>query len=206
MGLDDRVLRWDIPVSEDDHKFAQEICAGNQPVFVISPCSSQRFRNYRNWRWENYAEVARHLHERHGAKIVLTGAATEIETRFGAEIQKRAPGPLINLIGKTSLKQLLAVIEHADCVICPDSGPAHMAAAVDTPVIGLYATSNRWRTGPYFSQELVVDAYPEAVQAEFGKPVDSLRWGGRVRDENAMDLISVEDVLAKTDTVLKRST
>ena len=41
-----------------------------------------------------------------------------------------------------------------------------MATAVGTPVVGLYATSNRHRTGPYFSQHLVVDKYPEAVQRE----------------------------------------
>ncbi len=202
IGLTDRVLRWDIPVSAQDRQLAADICSGDQPVCVISPCSSQRFRNYRNWRWENYGEVTRYLHERYGAKIILTGAATEIEKQFGREIEKLAPGPVTNLIGRTSLKQLLAILGQAGLLICPDSGPAHMAAAVGTPVIGLYATSNRWRTGPYFSQDLVVDAYPQAVREEFGKPVEALRWGGRVRNKDAMDLIRVPDVLAKIDAVL----
>ncbi len=74
-----------------------------------------------------------------------------------------------------------------------------MATAVGTPVVGLYATSNRFRTGPYFSQHLVVDKYPEAVRREFGKPVEEIRWGRRVRDPDAMDLIRVEDVVAKLD-------
>ena len=79
----------------------------------------------------------------------------------------RGRGPLAaqNLIGKTTLKQLLAILARASVVLCPDSGPAHMATAVGTPVVGLYATSNRHRTGPYFSQHLVVDKYPEAVAA-----------------------------------------
>ena len=74
-----------------------------------------------------------------------------------------------------------------------------MATAVGTPVVGLYATSNRHRTGPYFSQHLVVDKYPEAVTREFDRPIDRLRWGQRVRDPAAMSLITVRDVTAKLD-------
>jgi heptosyltransferase I len=77
-----------------------------------------------------------------------------------------------------------------------------MATAAGVPVVGLYATSNRHRTGPYFSQRLVVDRYPEAVRQEFGKPVEALRWGERVRDPGAMDLIRVDDVIDRIDSVL----
>ena len=57
----------------------------------------------------------------------------------------------------------------------------------------------------HFSQELVVDRYPDAVSREFGIPVGSLRWGPRVRDPEAMDLIRVGDVVAMTDRVLRKS-
>jgi heptosyltransferase I len=77
-----------------------------------------------------------------------------------------------------------------------------MASAVDTPIIGLYATSNTHRTGPYLSQHLVVDAYPEAVRREFGKPVSALRWGMRVRNPDAMKLITVNSVEEKIAEVL----
>jgi len=204
LGIRERVLRWDIPVSDEDSAFAAARCAGDSPLVVISPCSSQRFRNFRNWRAENYAAVVSHLQRRHGARVLLTGGATDTERRYGERIEAAAPMPVVNLIGRTSLKQLLAVIDRADLLICPDSGPAHMATAVGTPVIGLYATSNRHRTGPYFSQELVVDRYPEAVRREFGVPVAGLRWGQRVRDPDAMDLIRVEDVIARIDQVLRR--
>jgi heptosyltransferase I len=69
-------------------------------------------------------------------------------------------------------------------------------------VVGLYETSNRHRTGPYFSQDLVVDRYPEAVALEFARSVEDLRWGERVRDPAAMDLIKVPDVTGKVDAVL----
>ena len=54
-----------------------------------------------------------------------------------------------NLVGQTSLKQLLAVLKLGHLVIAPDTGPAHMAVTVGTPVVGLYAHSNPKRTGPY---------------------------------------------------------
>ena len=206
LGIRERSLRWNIPVSGEDGAFAAARCGSDSPVVVISPCTSQRFRNYRNWRAENYAAVVNHLQREHGARVLLTGGPTETERAYGAGIEAAAAQPVENVIGRTTLKQLLAILDRADLLICPDSGPAHMATAVGTPVIGLYATSNRHRTGPYFSQDLVVDRYPEAVQREFGVPVSGLRWGQRVRDPDAMDLIRVEDVIAKVNQVLPKST
>ena len=203
LGLTKPVLRWDIPIPDSDRQFASNMVGDAKPVLAISPCTSQRFRNYRNWSAENFAAVAQYAHQTHGAEIVLTGATTRIEQEYGAAITAEAGVPVNNLIGKTTLKQLLAILERADLLICPDSGPAHMATTVGTPVIGLYATSNRARTGPYNSQDLVVDRYPEAVNREFGKPVSSLRWGQRVRDPDAMDLIGIQDVTANIDTVLR---
>ncbi|MGI9308932.1 MAG: glycosyltransferase family 9 protein, partial [Gammaproteobacteria bacterium] len=60
-------------------------------------------------------------------------------------------------------------------------------------------TSNPLRTGPYKSKEWVVNRYPDAVQMEFAKSVDELRWGERVRNPDAMDLISLDDVRAMID-------
>ena len=54
-------------------------------------------------------------------------------------------------------------------------------------------------SGPYYSQDLVVDKYPEAVRDELGKSVDKTRWGGRVRNPDAMNRIAVEDVQPKLD-------
>lgn len=194
--------RWDIPLAEADRAFAAREIDGAAPAVVISPCTGQRFRNYRNWGAAGYAAVADYAASRHGARVLLTGGTTAVEDEYGREIARLARCAPRNLIGQTTLKQLLAVLERAAAVVCPDSGPAHMATAVGTPVVGLYATSNRRRTGPYFSQHLVVDKYPQAVRREFGTSVDKLRWGRRVRDPNAMDLIAVEDVVEKLDLAL----
>ncbi len=197
LGLHREKLCWDIPIPAPDREFARNICAEPGPVILISPCSSQRLRNFRNWSVDRYIELANTLSEKYGAKIILTGGPTALEKEYGQLIEAGVTKPVTNLVGATSLKQLLALIECADVVICPDSGPAHMATAVGTSVVGLYATSNRHRTGPYLSQPLVADRYPDAIEKEFGQPVDTLRWGQRVRNPRAMDLIQVEDVLQK---------
>ncbi|MGI9261898.1 MAG: glycosyltransferase family 9 protein, partial [Woeseiaceae bacterium] len=79
----------------------------------------------------------------------------------------------------------------------------HMATTVGTPVIGLYATSNPARSGPYLNRELTVNAYDEAVERYLDKPADQVRWGQRVRDPGAMDLIKVATVIEKVDRVFR---
>ena len=200
IGVPSRPLRWDIPLSNGNREFARRH-VGDGRSLVISPCSTQRARNYRNWSAENYAAAANHASRRYGCRIILTGGPSELEAGYGRTIAGLCGPRTVNLIGKTSLKELLAVLEAADALLCPDSGPAHMATAVGTPVIGLYATSNPARTGPYLCRELTVNAYPEAVGRFLGKTPAALRFGQRVRAPAAMDLIRLRDVTAKIDQV-----
>jgi heptosyltransferase I len=76
-----------------------------------------------------------------------------------------------------------------------------MATAAGTPVIGLYASSNPDRTGPYLSRDLSINMYPDAVERFMGKKVEDLRWGQRVRDPAAMGLIRLASVNQRIDRV-----
>lgn len=200
----ERALRWDIPLSERQLEYADAHTAGDQPILLVSPCSSQRARNFRNWSAENYAAAIKHAQKEFNCKVILSGGNTETELEYGRIISRLAGRGVINLIGQTTLKQLLALIAASDVLLCPDSGPAHMATAVGTAVIGLYATSNPDRSGPYLSRDLTVNAYPEAVGRYLGKSVSQLRWGQRVRDPGAMGLIRGADVNAKIEHVFRK--
>jgi len=202
LGVAERQMCWDIPLSECDKSFARDVIESAGPVCVISPCSSQRARNFRNWSINKYIELITYLQSRYSAQIILTGAHSDIEKHYEQKILAHTGNTVTSLIGKTSLKELLAVIDAADLLICPDSGPAHMATTVATPVIGLYATSNPERTGPYNDQPLTANKYPEAIAHEFSKSVSEVRFGQRVRSPDAMDLITVTDVTVKVDTIL----
>jgi len=196
IGVAPQAIRWDIPLNNDTREFAADYCDPNRPLVLISPCSSNRSRNFRNWSVENYAQTIQHLNKK-GCRVVLTGGPSDIEIEYGSALS--ANGAADNLVGKTSLKQLAALIDAADLVICPDSGPAHIATSFNTPVLGLYATTNPDRTGPFASRELSVDRYAEAARKYLGKSVADLHWGQRVRHPEAMNLITVDDVTRKID-------
>ncbi len=199
IGAQPTDLRWDIPIGDSERAFARQY-TGPRSV-VISPCSSQRSRNFRNWPIERFVTVARHLAERLQAKVVLTGGTSPLEAEYTRVIAGQTGAT--NLVGQTSLKQLFALIAAADVVLCPDSGPAHMATAAGTPVVGLYATSNPDRTGPYLSRDLCVNRYPDAVARYLGKSVADLRWGQRVRHPDAMELITTDDVIGKFNDIFR---
>lgn len=206
LGIEQQVLRWDIPIPDSAHAYAERHLPEG-PFIVISPCSSMP---YRNWTAKGYAAVADYAIRKYGLKVVLSGGPSKLEWQYGAEIHGHldimgSSKGMTNLIGKTDLKQLLAILQRGVAVISPDAGPAHLATAVDTPVIGLYACTNPDRARPYLSADYVVNRYPEAVQAKYGKRVDELPWGIRVRDEGTMELIQVGDVNAMLDKVIADS-
>ena len=103
----------------------------------------------------------------------------------------------VDASGKTSLKQLAALIHQANLVISPDSGPAHIATTQGTPVIGLYAYHNPLRTAPYHNLDNVVSVYEENVQKEQGKPSTELPWATKLKGKNLMAEVQVEQVVAQ---------
>ncbi|HEX7966495.1 MAG TPA: glycosyltransferase family 9 protein [Gammaproteobacteria bacterium] len=202
LGIRERVLRWDIPVPGAAEAYARERIPETKPTLIISPCANPRFRNWRSWQPEHYAALADHAVARHGMQVLVTGGRSEIERAYGERITALAKGGVTDLVGKTSLKELLALLGRATVLVSPDSGPVHMATAAGTPVIGLYATTNPDRAGPYFSQRWRVDRYPDALKQFDGLTPEAAPWGMRVRDPKAMDCIEVADVTGKLDALM----
>ncbi|WP_280547186.1 MULTISPECIES: glycosyltransferase family 9 protein [unclassified Halomonas] len=205
LGVEDLSLAWDLPVPEAAVEEASDI-TGETPYVMINPCSSIRLRNFRNWSAEGYAAVIEHAWRQQGLKTVLTGGGSTQERQLGERIQALCPPEVVtDAIGQTSLKGLLALIRSARLVIAPDTGPVHMANALGTPVVGLYATSNVDRTGPYLWREFAVNRYAEAVRTFLHKEPAELPWGQRVRHPDAMSLIRAEDVIDRLEAVLAQS-
>lgn len=205
LGIDEHLLRWDIPVSEADRAFAAEQIPDGAPTLVISPLANPRFRNWRNWRLDRYAAIADYAATQHGLRVILSGGPSAAEREAGETIMRLCRVPPVNLIGRTTLKQLLALLERARALITPDSGPAHMGTAAGIPVIGLYASTNPDRARPYLSEQWVVSRYREALWKFNGTTPEKARWGTRVRNPEAMDLIQVEDVTARIDHLMQIS-
>jgi heptosyltransferase I len=200
LGVRERLLRWDLPLPPAARAYAERLIPDARPTLVISPCSSHARRN---WRPERYAAVAAHAASRHGMRVILAGGPGELDRTSGAAIERAAPGtPLVNQIGRDTLPELLALLARASVLVTPDSGPAHMATMVGTPVVGLYAATNPARSGPYLSGRWCVNAYPEAARAFRGCEPEQLPWNHKIEEPGVMDLIGVEQVNAKIDELL----
>jgi len=196
IGVADSEPSWQIPLPKE-----VKLWAANQlpqtPFVVISPGASKAERN---WLADRYAKVADYCHNK-GFTVIMTGGPSAMERSLGDSILRHSQTAIIDLIGQTNLKQLLAVLKAASFVIAPDSGPAHMAVTQGTPVIGLYAHSNPRRTGPYLYLDYVADAYTAAATKQLQCQADELPWGFRLKGESLMQQISVEQVTHLIDKI-----
>ena len=184
-------LHWPLVIPADAHTFAQTHLPPGQRYLVLSPCSSHSLRN---WLPDRYAAVANFASEKLGLTPVLVGGKSALEMAMAVAIRADLRVKYVDLVGKDTLKQLLAVLARTDVVLSPDSGPAHMAQALGTPVVGLYAATDAKRSGPYRSQHLCTQHYANAAMQFLGKPAEKLRWGQKIEREGVMALISVEEV------------
>ncbi|MCB5160613.1 glycosyltransferase family 9 protein [Marinomonas algarum] len=168
-----------------------------KPYVVVNPCGSKIAKN---WTLEGNREVVQRLLDR-GYTPVLTGGPSSLEIEFSGQIEKGLKG-VVNLVGKTSVEAMCRLIQGAHLVVSPDTGPAHIATLVGTPVLGLYALSNPDRTGPYKDLANVVSVYDVLVEKEYGKKQEALPWATTVHDPDAMKHIEIETVLSKLDTLI----
>jgi len=201
IGLDADEPVWDFPVGEAELAFAAEVMPEGQRTLIISPSSSHPARN---WRAERYATVADHAAQSLGMTIVLSGGPSEAEQAIGKTIEQAMATPVVNMIGKDTLPQLLAMVQRADVVLTPDSGPAHLANAMGTPVVGLHASTWSRRSGPYHSLHLCVDKFAEAARKFRDREPEELRWGTRIEEEGVMDLIKVSEVIDRIEAAVRQ--
>jgi heptosyltransferase I len=196
LGIVQTDVVWNMPVPESAHAWAQaQWPEDGTPTLVVSPCSSHVLRN---WRAERHAAVADHAASK-GWRIVLCGGRSDLERKTSDAIIAAMRAPVLDLVGKDTLKQLPALLARADLVMTPDSGPTHIANAMGTKVLGLHAPSNPRRSGPYSDLRYCVDRYDDAARKFLGKSADELPWGTKIEKEGAMDLITVDDAVAAFD-------
>ncbi|MEE8483100.1 MAG: glycosyltransferase family 9 protein [Nitrospinota bacterium] len=113
-------------------------------------------RTDRRWAPEKFAAAADLLSKRKKAKVLLFGAPSEKE--LGDEIASRMKGPAINLVGKTSLEELIGVVDRCEMLLTNDTATMHVAAAVGTPSIALFLVhAFPPETGPYSEGNIILE-------------------------------------------------
>lgn len=192
LGLVQDTIQWRLPVPSAAQDWAAQQLPDGPRTLVLSPCSSHPLRN---WSPARYAAVADHAARRHGWRVAICGSRSELERRTADAILDAMREPAIDLVGKDTLKQLMALLQRATAVLSPDSGPVHIANALGTPVLGLYACTDAERSGPYSDRRWTVNRYDAAARTFLGVPASALRWGKRVEFPGAMDLVEVDAVV-----------
>ena len=136
-------VEFDFAVSEADRAVANELTGGSARYAVLLPGT-----NWPTKRWpvEHFAALVRPLRDR-GLDVFVAGAADVA----GFELPDAR-----SLAGRTSLKQLVALLGRASAVVANDSGPMHIAAALGVPLVTPFGPTNPVRTGPYGRPETVI--------------------------------------------------
>ncbi|WP_428353303.1 glycosyltransferase family 9 protein [Methyloprofundus sp.] len=192
----------DLPVSNSDKNWAGGKLQGHDHWMAINPMASTQEKT---WSAERYINLIDNLHKLYPDRpIVLTGGPGKAEVVFGQQIEQQAEAPCLNLIGQTTLTQLAAVLKQVSLLISPDTGPLHLANAVATPVIGLYAVTRPEYIGPYNQLDNCINIYVQVAQDFMHKTASELPWQKKIPSLDAMQLISVDQVLDKVSEIIAR--
>ncbi len=148
LGAKTQNKRQEFPVSSDDREFINNwlldsgVC-NNESIVAIHPGA---FSPTRQWKCERFVEIGKRLHREYGVKIVLTG---DIQDRSVHTIEQELKEESPLLAVGYSLGRFGALLERVQLFISNDTGPAHIADALGTPLVVLFGPENPYRYGPY---------------------------------------------------------
>ena len=126
--------------------------SANELLIGINPGAA--FGSAKRWYPDRFAEVARRLAVEWSARIVIFGGAGEIE--IAADIERRLVGNCLNLAGKTTVRELMALIKRCNFFVTNDSGPMHIAAAFGVPVAAIFGATDHTTTSPYTDKAVII--------------------------------------------------
>ena len=136
--------------------FPSPIAHRTSPVIGINPGAA--YGSAKRWLPKSFAEVIKRIVDELKGRVVIFGGAAEEE--IANEIVKKAQrhkgtkgtdyaSRILNMAGKTGLRQLAALISECDAFITNDSGPMHMASALYVPTVAIFGSTDSVATGPF---------------------------------------------------------
>jgi heptosyltransferase I len=185
LGIPHDPVQWDLGPWPAERAAQQAFYSQlDRPAAVIVVATS---KPEKDWPPERWGDVARALDSDFGLQPVLVGGTSPRERHAESVILARAPRA-ISALG-CGLRALVGILDGAALALSPDTGPLHMAVALDRPVVSLLGYTNPKRTGPYRRfHDLMIDAYGDPGE---DYPVSMETRPGR------MPRITVSDVIAK---------
>lgn len=152
------------------------------------------FGSAKRWYPERFAQVADFIAYKYKFNILLLGGKNE--EQIGSEIEGKMASPALNLIGKTTVRELMALISEMELMVTNDSGPMHVAAAFDRPVAALFGPTDHTTTSPVCSHFRIVRHETECAPCLKRQCPE---------DHRCMSAISVEQVIAAVRDLLETS-
>lgn len=179
-------VEWNLGPWPDERPWQREFFQPfRRPVASLVVATS---KPQKDWLPERWAAVVDRLYEDHGLQPVLVGGRSPRELEAERVIMERAKHTPISALG-SGLRKLVSILDGSALVIAPDTGPLHMAVALDRPTISLMGYTNPKRTGPYRKyHDLIVDVYGNPGE-DYGITMEN-RY-------DRMPLITVDDVMEK---------
>lgn len=164
VGVDPHPLEWRLVITPEERAQQREFIdrlEGRRAVALVPASANVK----KDWPALRYVEVVNAIEHDLRARAVLVGGPGERETAAARLIeQKAAVKPLWQM--KDGVRRLIWIMDACAAAVAPDTGPLHIARAVETPVVGLFGHTNPWRVGPYRAYEdLWIDAYTEPGEA-----------------------------------------
>jgi heptosyltransferase-2 len=176
---------------ESERAWAQQQL-GQSPVAVINPGAA--YGSAKRWYPERFAAVADFLAREHGLQVVLIGGPAEVE--IGRDIAAAMQAPALNFIGTTSVRQMMALVDAAALMITNDSGPMHVAAAFDVPIVAVFGPTDHTTTSPFARRYRIVRHAVECSPCLLREcPID----------HRCMTRVTVDDVTAAAQSLLQES-
>ena len=147
LGAEPNPVRFPIAIPEADSAAVQAmLCESGvetgTPFVSVNPASALAIKQ---WGAERYAALMDAVQTELGLHAVLVTADKVV----AAQVEAAAKRPFVNLVGRTSLKQLAAVLQQSAVHVCGDTGSAHLAAAMERPVVALIGPTDPDRACPY---------------------------------------------------------
>jgi lipopolysaccharide heptosyltransferase I len=145
LGVGNHPKRFRIPISDVAQAWAaKQLEAMPRPRLAIA--AGSRWATKR-WPAAFFSQLAAYAQRRFGCSAILIGTTDEVA--ISRAIRVKLPGRALDLTGKTTLPQLAAVLSHCDCALANDTGPMHLAGALQRPIIAPYTCTKAHLHGPY---------------------------------------------------------
>ncbi len=123
----------------------------NAPIIGINPGAA--YGSAKCWPPERFTALCQKLLSKHQLSIVFFGDSQT--SNLVRDICQSLPKNVINLAGKTTLRQLMALIAQCNAFLTNDSGPMHIASALQVPLVAIFGSTSEVKTGPYHNETVI---------------------------------------------------